>query len=396
MSGSRRTAIIIGCGIGGPIAAIALRRAGYEPVVYEAYTGGATHVGSFLNVASNGLDALRTLGIAAPVVAAGFATPTMIMWSGTGKRLGQVANGETLPDGTTSVTIKRGLLHRALRDELVRLGIRIEEGKRFVTAEAGSDGVHARFADGNDVRGDVLVGADGVHSRVRQLLDANAPSPRYTGQLSIGGIARIRPPAAPGSYHMIFGKRGFFGYAVAPSDEVYWFANIAWTDPSREALALAPAQWQAHLRELFADDVGPACDLIAATDSGIGAFPIFVLPKVPVWHRERIVLLGDAIHATSPSAGQGASLAIEDALVLAKHLRDAPDLPAAFAGYEAARRARVERVVRYANRIGNSKIAGPVGRWFRDRLMPLALKLFASSSSHGWLYRHHIDWERAA
>ena len=80
----------------------------------------------------------------------------------------------------------------------------------------------------------------------------------------------------------------------------------------------------------------------------------------------------------------------------AKHLRGTSDVQGAFAGYEAARRARVERVVRYANRVGTTKIAGPIGRWFRDLLMPVALKLFARSSSHGWLYRHHIDWERAA
>ncbi|NVB85646.1 MAG: FAD-dependent monooxygenase [Kofleriaceae bacterium] len=393
MSAKPRTALIIGCGIGGPVAAIALRRAGFEPVVYEAYDRSATHVGSFLNLASNGLDALKTLGVADAVTRAGFATPRMVMWSGTGKQLGEVANGETLPDGTTSITIKRGLLHRALRDEVARLGIRVEEGKRFVDCEEGVHGVLARFEDGSEVTGGILVGADGVHSRVRQKLDPRAPKPSYTRQLSIGGVARLTLPAKPGTYHMTFGKRAFFAYAISPAGEVYWFANVA-SETDREALAMEA--WKARLHDLLEGDAGPALDILDATGDEIAVYPIYDMPTVHTWHRGRAVLLGDAIHATSPSAGQGASLAIEDALVLAKSLRDTDDIAEAFARYENARRARVERVVRYSNRIGGTKIAGPVGRWFRDLLMPAALKLFASGKSHAWLYRHHIDWEQAA
>ena len=125
-----KKAIVIGCGIGGPVVAMALQRAGIEAVIYEAYDRPADYVGSFLNTASNGLDALHTLESHTRVLAEGFATPRMVMWSGTGKRLGEVANGVTLADGTSSITIRRGLLHRALRDEAVSRGIRIEQGKR--------------------------------------------------------------------------------------------------------------------------------------------------------------------------------------------------------------------------------------------------------------------------
>lgn len=393
--------IVIGCGIGGPVAAIALHRAGFEPVVYEAHAGDAAHVGSFLNLASNGLSALRTLGVAGPVLAEGFSTPRMVLWSGTGKRLGVVPNGEMLADGTTSITIKRGLVHRALREEVVRLGIPIEHGKRFLRAELGGDepgSARAWFDDGSSAAADVIIGADGVHSRLRRELDPGAPEPRFTGQLSIGGVARpLRAPADPGAYHMIFGKRAFFGYAVSPSREVYWFANVsAERAPGRDGLSMPAERLQERLYELFAGDAGPALELIAATVGGIGVYPIFDLPRVPVWHRGRVALVGDAIHATSPSAGQGAALAIEDALVLAKCLRDVPGIEAAFAAYERARRGRVERVVRYANRVGSTKIAGPIGRWLRDWLMPSALKLLGTSSSQAWLYRHRIDWDRVA
>ena len=161
------------------------------------------------------------------------------MWSGTGKRLGEVPNGMTLPDGTTSVTIKRGLLHRALRDEAVRRGIRIEVGKRFVGADRQVNSVVARFEDGSHARGDFLIGVDGLHSRVRQIVDAAAPKPRFTGLLSLGGIARTPQVApTPNAYHMIFGKRAFFGYSARPSGEIYWFANVSRPDePTRQELS---------------------------------------------------------------------------------------------------------------------------------------------------------------
>ena len=307
---------------------MALQRAGIGAVIYEAYDRPADFAGSFLNVASNGLDALRALDVDRNVLDDGFPTPHMVMWSGTGKRLGDVANGLTLPDGTTSITIKRGLLHRALRDEAMRRGIRIEPGKQLVDVDSAEHGVVARFADGSDARGDMLVGVDGLHSRVRQIVDASAPMPRYTGLLSLGGIARTsRIAATPNAYHMIFGARAFFGYSARPSGDIYWFANVPRaSEPGRQELsAIAPHAWKRELLELFADDLGPANTILESAGDEVGAYPVHDMPAVPNWHRGPMVLVGDAAHATSPSSGQGASLAIEDAIVLAKCLRDVPD-----------------------------------------------------------------------
>jgi FAD-dependent urate hydroxylase len=392
---SKKTAIVIGCGIGGPVMAMALRRAGIEPVIYEAHEGSADYVGSFLNTASNGLDALRTLDADKQVLTDGFPTPRMVMWSGTGKHLGEVANGVTLPDGTVSITIKRGLLHRALRDEALGRGIKVEHGKRLVDVETLPGKVVAHFEDGTQATGDLLVGADGLHSRTRQIMDPSCPAPRYTGQLSLGGIARgtsIKP--TPDTYHMIFGKRAFFGYSVRSSGEVYWFANVVATEvPTRESLAaISPDEWKRRLIELFAQDAGPAIEMINGTDHELAAYPIYDMPTVPTWHRGSIVLVGDAAHATSPSSGQGASMAIEDAVVLAKCLRDVPDQEQAFVAYERLRRKRVERVVRYSAQVGKSKVPGPVGRFFRDLMMPFGLRLYANSNAHAWMYQYHIDW----
>src|SRR5829696_3343548 len=112
-----KRALIIGGGVAGPVAAIALRQAGIGSVVYEAYAGGADDVGAFLTFASNGLDALCTIDAHHLVLSEGFPTPRMTIQNGTGKHLGDVPLGGKLPDGTVSQTLKRADLYRTLRDE---------------------------------------------------------------------------------------------------------------------------------------------------------------------------------------------------------------------------------------------------------------------------------------
>src|SRR5258705_10076545 len=175
-----KTALVIGCGIGGPVAAMALQKVGIDATMFEARDGSAEFVGSFLNTASNGLDALKAIDAHNDVVARGFPTPRMVMWSGSGKRLGEVANGLRMSDGTVSMTVERGHLHGALRAEALKRGVRIEQGKRLVSAEPSDHGVVARFADGTEVHGDLLICAAGIHSRTRYLADPAAPPSTVT------------------------------------------------------------------------------------------------------------------------------------------------------------------------------------------------------------------------
>lgn len=388
-------ALIIGGGIGGPVAAMALQRAGIDSVVYEAYDQPADFTGFFLNTASNGLDALHTIGVDVASRADGFPIPDMIMWSGKGKRLGQVANGVRLPDGTVSVCVKRGLLQRVLREEALTRGIKIEFGKRLESYETTPHGVIARFADGSSATGDLLIGSDGIHSRTRQILNPGAPAPSYTGLVGVGGYSRIPGLApTPNTQHFVFGKRAFFGYLVRESGEIYWFANLHRpVQPSHAKLALVSTMdWQRQLTTEFAGDLPLINEIIAASTGTIGAHAVHDIPTSPVWRDGPVVLIGDAAHATSPSAGQGASMVCEDAVMLAKCLRDQPDRSLALAEFEAARRARVEKVVAYSRKLSNSKTAGPVGRVIRDLTMPLALKLFASKQAHAWMYTYHIDF----
>lgn len=381
--------LIIGGGIAGPVAAMALQRAGIEAVVHEAYDAPSDYTGLFLNTASNGLDALKTIDVR---ITGGHPMPRMLFWSGSGKPLGEVSNGITLDDGTVSVCVKRGDLQKALREEALARGIEFRYGKRLTAYDVAGAGVVAGFSDGSEAAGDLLIGADGIHSRTRTLLDPAAPAPSYVGQLSIGGFSRLDDLApTPGVQHFVFGRRAFFGYLVRESGEIYWFANVAHPDAD---LAKVPAEeWQRRLLAAFAGDLPLISRIIEHSTGAIGAHPVFDIPTNPVWSRGPVVLIGDAAHATSPSAGQGASMACEDAVVLAKCLRDLPNAEQAFAAYERLRRERVEKVVAYARKRGSSKTAGPVGRVFRDLMMPVVLRYFASDKAHAPMYRYHIEWD---
>jgi FAD-dependent urate hydroxylase len=396
MSRAKR-ALIIGGGVAGPVAAMALQRASIDGFIYEAYAGGADYAGAFLTFASNGLDALRAIDAHHLVLAEGFPTPRMTIQSGTGKHLGDVPNGGTLPDGTVSQTLKRADLYRVLRDEAVRRGANIEYGKRLVDAETSPDGsVTARFEDGTEAEGDLLIGADGIHSRTRRIIDPSAPGTRYIPVLNIGGYARdVRVQAQPGTFLMVFGKRAFFGYAVHPSGEVWWFANPPRADEptGAELAAIGTEQWREMLMDLFAGDDSPAVEIIRSTPGKLAGWATYDLPSVPTWHRGSLVIIGDAAHATAPSSGQGASMAIEDAVVLSRCLRDLPDTRQAFAAYERLRRARVERIVAHGARTSNSKAAGPVVRVLRDLMMPLVLNRVARGGSLAWMHDYHIAWD---
>jgi FAD-dependent urate hydroxylase len=388
-------ALIAGGGIAGPVTAMALQRAGIEAVVYEAHVPGAGEAGSYLTVATNGLDALRAVDADQPVLAAGFPTPTNVLLSGSGRRLGVVSNGGRLADGTVSHTIKRARLYRALHDEAAARGIRTEYGRRLVGAEVDAGGgVAAAFEDGTRATGDLLVGADGVHSVTRRLLDPAAPAGRYVGLVNFGGYT---PGSAgttePGAWHMIFGRRAFFGYVVDPEGGTVWFANVPRPAvTAAERAATSAEQWRRQLVELFAADHGPASDLIAAGTLELAGDSTHDLPSVPTWHKGPMVIVGDAAHAPSPTSGQGASMAAEDGVVLAQCLRDRPGIPQALAAYERLRRSRVERIVAQGARTGSAKTPGPVGRVLRDLALPLVFRFLVTDRSTAWIYRHHIDW----
>lgn len=380
-----RTALVVGAGIAGPVTAMALQRAGVDPLVCEAREGAADGAGAFLTLQVNGIDALRALDL--DVTGLGFASPRIRLRSGTGRVLGEVSTGGPLADGTVGRAVRRADLRDALAAEAARRGIPVERGRRLVAAEPVPGGVRATFADGTTHVADLLVGADGVHSAVRRIVDPDAAAPRPVPLLDTGGFAPPRPVGTDGgSFDMVFGRHAFAGYGTAPDGAVWWFANVPHAGPR------PPAEgWRERLVDLLSADRSPAAALVASTPEDPVPWTTHVLPRVRRWHRDRMVVLGDAAHAAAPSSGQGASLAVEDAVELGRCLRDLPDPDAAFAAFERLRRPRVERVVAHGNRTTSTKVAGPVGRVLRDALMPLVLR--AAGGAPRWLHEHHVEWD---
>ena len=384
-------ALIIGGGVAGLAAALALQRVGIASVVYEANETDRWDHSAFLTVARNGVSALQTLDALTTVQARGFWVARMELYSGTGKRLGVMGSN------AAGIAIERGQLVAALRDEVLARKIAVQTGKRLLNAQITAAGVVAHFADGTQAQGDLLIGADGIHSSVRKMLDVHAPKPRYAGLVGLGGVVVSGSDRRPDTFTFVFGKHAFFGWISNPDGATYWFANVPYAqEPDRQALkTISPHEWKQRLSTLFAQDVTPAARLIGSTPEQDGFIPTILndLPVVPVWHQGAIVLIGDAAHATSPSSGQGASLALEDSVILAKFLRDSSDLDQALTAYEAARRPRVAKVAQLAKRTNQSKVAGPLLRRFQDLLFPVALKYFVHSESENWLYQYQMDWE---
>lgn len=379
--------MIIGGGIAGPVAAMALARVGIDAVIYEAYDRGADGVGAFLTVAQNGLAALSILGLDPLACSLGMNTPRMLIHNARGKLLATFER--------PSHTVRRADLYTALRDEAVQRGVRIEYGKRLQDAKMIGERVEARFTDGSHAQADVLIGADGLRSRVREIIDPEAPRARHVGLLNTGGFVRgVKVAGEPGTSYFIFGSRCFFGYLIHPDGEVWWFANPPCPkEPTPEALAaITQEEWRTKLLDLFRGDDGPCCELIAATKPIFAGWNTYDFPTVPSWRREHLVIIGDAAHAASPSSGQGASMAIEDAVVLAQCLRDVPNIPQALFAYEGLRRQRVERIVQQGRRNGSGKAPGIVGRVMRDLFMPIALKYIAKRDSQRWIFDHQIDF----
>ncbi|MFJ6534801.1 FAD-dependent oxidoreductase [Paenarthrobacter sp. NPDC091711] len=397
--------MVIGSGIAGLSSGIALHKAGHRPVIFEAYGAPSDGIGGFLTVAVNGFDALDTLGLKGAAAKLGFSTPLMSMYLGSnGKHLMDFEFGGSLPDGTTARTMTRSELYGMLREEAHRRGIRIVYGKLLTTVEESHHGVRAVFRDGTSEHGDIVVGADGLHSQVRRLIDPTSPAPRNIPLLNTGGIvpAGVLAPGLvdvePGRMKMVFGKRCFYCYMQDPEGRTWWFANPLQRS-SEDPSTLDSGARKVWLSKLVAGDRTIMAAIVGATKDIIRPYTTSDFPSIPRWQRERLVLVGDAGHAASPSSGQGASMAIEDAVTLGRSLQGLqPDsISEALARYEDERRTRAELVVEWGRRNAAPKARGQFKRVIEDLVLPAVFRGIArkSEDNFDWVYRHHIEWDTA-
>ncbi|GIJ47980.1 FAD-dependent oxidoreductase [Virgisporangium aliadipatigenens] len=370
--------IVIGGGIAGAAAALALRQDGHEVTVYEAYEDPAGDVGGHLSLAVNGLRGLEKLGCLREVQAAGYDIARMRFHTGSGRRLGDVPRLRRDADPLRSVTIMRGRLVATLRRAALDAGARVVTGERLVGMRETPDGVTAEFDSGRHDTADLLVGADGIHSTVRGLLDPSAPRARYAGLYGVAGIATLEDPEV-GVWNLTFGRNGVFVHSTVDERTAWWAAQIA--DPVAPQLrGVDEAQWRRRLPGLFPEAVPSA--VLAGTTKVLAAAYMHVCDPVRTWHSGRVVLIGDAAHPVG--VGQGASMSVEGALVLAAALRSAPTVRAALEAYDAERRPRIAKLLKQADGARDGKKPGAVKRHLDAVKMRLVLPFY--ERAQGYLY----------
>ncbi|MBQ0855103.1 FAD-dependent oxidoreductase [Streptomyces sp. NPDC057620] len=356
--------LVIGGGIAGTAAALALHKAGSDVTVYEAHPDSAEDIGAFLTLASNGMRALAQIDASAAVTAVGFPLRSMRVLDDTGATMAHVPLGEAGDPLLRYRCLHRGELAGALQAEAARRGIGIRHGARLASVEDTRDAVTAHFTDGSTATGDLLVGADGLNSVVRQSF-APGVQPCHAGQRVFYGYtddALLAEENAGESERitMVRGSGAAFGHAVSPAGETYWFARVAGEPLAAEEIAHGtPGRWRELLLPLLRKDTTPAAGVVAATTDRLMVTNATEIPTGTPWRSGRVLTIGDAAHAASPATGQGASMALEDAVVLAKSLRDAPDTEAALSLYESLRRPRVEDNVTVSGNISRGTPTTP-------------------------------------
>jgi FAD-dependent urate hydroxylase len=346
-SGARR-ALIIGGGVGGLCAAIALRRKGIEAIVHER-AGMLGDVGAGLLLWANAVRVLRELGVADAVMRDGSVLEHGQVRSSDGRVLAVSAPGELQKTfGVPSLAIHRAALHRALLSALPEDAVRLGAACTSVTQDEG--GVTAVFADGHEERADFLVGADGIRSVVRRQLFPDVAL-RYSGYIAWRGAVTTRDEATIGLSSETWGRGHRFGVLRLDAERVYWFATA-----NRPAgMTRTPGQHKADLLEIFGGWHHPVRHLLERTaPEAILYNDIHDIPPMKRWSAGLVTLLGDAAHATTPNLGQGACMAIESAYVLADSVAaGSRDLPSALLAYENRRRERTAFVTNQSWRIGS-------------------------------------------
>lgn len=349
-----RNVLVIGGGIGGLTAAIALQAKGFGVDVIERDPDWSVY-GVGIIQQSNVVRAMDQLGLLDAYLSVGFGFDAVEIFLPDGTRIARVASPRLVADRPANVGIGRRALHKVLGDRTIAVGAKVRLG---VTADAIADEgshVEVRFSDGGTGRYDLIVGADGVYSQTRAAHFPDAPSPTFTGQ----SVWRYNFPRTEGldALQVYNGPTGI-GLVPISIDLMYLYATTPEPDnPRYPRMGLA-----ATMRNKLASSA-PAIRSLAdqiTDDYGVVYRPLEGLLVEGPWHKGRIVLIGDAVHATTPHLGQGAGMAIEDSIVLAEELARRDDIEAALTAYRQRRFDRCVYIVRESLAICHGQIGrGP-------------------------------------
>ncbi|MEE1803373.1 NAD(P)/FAD-dependent oxidoreductase [Streptomyces sp. NPDC101062] len=364
----RRTAIVVGAGIGGLAAAVTLRSVGIDVEVHER-AGELRPAGTGLSVMTNSMTALASLGIDLRLAERGRVIETAELMTRTGGRIKTLPYRElTERLGAPSVCVSRSELQAALLEAAGDCPIRLGSAATGYTVE--EDGVRVRFADGREAHADLLIGADGIHSAIRRQL-AGPEELREAGYLCWLAVTPFdHPRLTPGFNGHYWGRGQRFGLHDIGQGQVYWWGT-------RNMSAEAARGWKGDKEDIarafdgWADVVG---EVIRATpEESVHAVPAQDRPFLERWGEGPVTLLGDAAHPMLTALAQGGSTAIEDAVVLARSCAAASDPAAGLRAYEAARRDRTRWLVDNSYSLSrNEQEERPLATAVRDTLMRYA------------------------
>jgi 2-polyprenyl-6-methoxyphenol hydroxylase-like FAD-dependent oxidoreductase len=373
--------LLIGAGIGGLATAHALLGLGHEVQVYEAAVE-LREIGAGVVLGANAMRALAALGLHDAVRPTGAVLTRVRLFSERGRVLNQA---DTRPFteqlGYDNLAVHRADLQRALLRALPPGTVRL--GHRLARFQQTSTQVTAHFENGAHATADALLAADGIRSPVRrQLLPASQP--RYAGYTCWRAVVDVSTLGLPadGSSET-WGRAGRFGLVPVAQGQLYWFACI---NSPRANNPIYKAYTVADLQRAFVSFHAPIPEVLALTrEADLLWGDILDLAPLRRFDYGRVLLLGDAAHATTPNLGQGAGMAVEDAYVLQRCLAQAgPDVPAAFRTFDRQRRPRTRRIVR------QSRLLGQVAQFTPPWLVPL--RDAAMAAVPDWITRQQIAW----
>lgn len=348
-----RSALVVGGGVGGMTAAIALKRVGVDVTMIDADPHWRVY-GAGISVTGISLRAFDDLGILDQIRVRGHV--------GAGMR-GKTVDGQTvmeppLPDNPQPIQqgggIMRPVLHDILSSTVRAEDVTVRLGVKVATLAQDPSGVDVTFDDGSSGRYDLVVGADGIYSQIRGMIFPDAARPKFTGQ----GCWRVvaRRPAEVDRTEMYFGGPVKLGINPVSADEMYMFILEHVPDNP----FFPEDEWVPHVRALMAPFGGavPAVRESITNPSQINYRPLewLLLPKP--WYNGRVVLIGDAAHATTPHMASGAGIAAEDGLVLARELQARDDVSSALHAFMERRFERARLVVENSVMIGDMEMAG--------------------------------------
>jgi 2-polyprenyl-6-methoxyphenol hydroxylase-like FAD-dependent oxidoreductase len=342
-----RRVLITGGGIGGLVAAIALQREGIAVSVFE-HVEELVEVGAGLTLWANALRAIHKIGLTDMLETVGKPLTRSCILSWQGEILAETpVEALTKRFGTPLVSVHRADLQAALLSALGE-GV-VQTGATCTGFQQDDMEVRAHLADGQEVAGDLLLGADGIHSTIRAQLFGATP-PRYAGYTAWRGVAQITPRQwGEQMATEIWGKGRRFGLVPLSQGRMYWFATLNMP----EGCGDKERGRKQELLELFHTCHDPVPAVIEATaEATILRNDIYDRPPLPHWSQGCVTLLGDAAHPMTPNMGQGACQAIEDAVALAMCLTTEHTVASALQAYEKQRLKRANAVVQQSARIG--------------------------------------------